>query len=236
MRRGKRASPSFSCRSTSALSTLSRAAMRRSSVPSAFFSARSPSSRGAPRCGTRTSTARPARSREPGRERIVVARRHRDEHFGGRGAAVVARVELREETRHHVLVGNLDVREGVLRGADHAAFAHVQHLNLHFARAPREPEDVAILRAVRDDLLARHGVLDRGDAVAQTRRLLEILRLRRRRHPRARTAPPAPPSARARTARCRRAARGTPRASTARRTAPGQRFISCSMQGRPRRA
>ena len=118
--------------------------------------------------------------------------------------------------------------------ADDPAPAHVEHLDARFERVLFDAEEVEVLLAARDHLLALDRLAHARELVADARRELE-LELRRRRRSSACRAASAPRRARRRGSRAtRRRACRTPRGRSRRRTAP--RTSRCGRRGTAGRA
>ena len=127
----------------------------------------------APRAGRR---ARPA-SRATRRLRDFQRHQHLARHDPiGHG------VVLDQERAERLGVVEHDFGEGVRDVPDDATGAHVEHRDLDFTAPSGPAEHVPIDRALADDLLALHRLLDRRDAIAQPRRVFETLLARSARH------------------------------------------------------
>ena len=151
------------------------------SASTAFCCASSWSRRFSPRSGARTSTCEPRRDGEERLERRGVphAARHQDLRRDRRGGAVVLEAEPLE---HLVELGARGVLEVERVAIDHPPFAQREHLHRGALGRDRDPEHVDRPDRLALDRLALRQAVDRAEAVAVARRVLEPLLARRQAH------------------------------------------------------
>ena len=110
---------------------------------------------------------------QPPRHELHLVQRPGKDHGSGHvsGARVVLEDEAAQQLRLRCLAGTV---ERVTVVADHLSIPHVSDLDVDLATSPRVRDDVVVVAAVREHLLAVRDLFNRLQLVAIARRILEV--------------------------------------------------------------